>query len=41
MSKEDLIKSIKDLNDELGETKTIEISTDATEIIDDEGQTDK
>ena len=41
MSKEDLIKSIKDLNDELGETKAIEISTDATEIIDDEGQTDK
>ena len=41
MSKEDLIKSIKDLNDELGEAKTIEISTDATEIIDDEGQTDK
>jgi len=40
MNKEDLIKSIKELGDELGETKVIEISAEA-EVVEDEGTTDK
>jgi len=39
LSKEDLIKSIKELNDELGETKTIEISADATEVVEEQSET--
>ena len=37
MNKEDLIKSIKELGDELGETKGIEISDEA-EVVEDEGE---
>lgn len=40
MNKEDLIKSIKELGDELGETKVIEISDEA-EVVEDEGESDK
>ena len=32
LSKDDLIKSIKELKDELGETKIVEISQDATVV---------
>jgi len=39
LSKEDLIKSIKELNDELGEAKTIEISADATEVVEEQSET--
>ena len=38
LSKDDLIKSIKELKDELGETKVIEISEDATEVESDGGK---
>ena len=35
-SKDDLIKSIEELADELGEKKTVEITADEAEIIEDE-----
>jgi hypothetical protein len=40
MNKEDLIKSIKELGDELGETKVIEISAEA-EVVENEGTKDE
>tara|TARA_R100001443_G_scaffold108037_2_gene118233 strand:+ start:151 stop:681 length:531 start_codon:yes stop_codon:yes gene_type:complete len=40
MNKEDLIKSIKELKDELGETKIIEISAEA-EVVENESAADK
>ena len=40
LSKDDLIKSIKELKNELGETKVVEISADA-EIVEDEGGQNK
>jgi hypothetical protein len=36
LSKDDLIKSIEELADELGEKKTVEITADEAEIIEDE-----
>jgi hypothetical protein len=41
LSKDDLIKSIKELHDELGETKVVEIPADAEDIEVESGQDKK